>query len=236
MELFKHFLQYYKPYKTVFFLDLLCASIISIVDLAFPLILNFCTDNLFMQSHSKILSTLGILAIALLALYLLRSVCRYYVSAQGHIMGANMEKDMRKDLFDQYQRLSFSYYDRHNTGVMMSRVVSDLFDISEFAHHGPENLFISLVKIFGSFIILYIIYWPLALLLSIVTFIMLVFSYRQNKSMQKVFMDNRRKIGDVNARLQDSLSGIRVVQSFTNEGLEKEKFAQSDLIPVKWTH
>lgn len=228
MELFKHFLQYYKPYKTVFFLDLLCASIISIVDLAFPLILNFCTDNLFMQSHSKILSTLGILAIALLALYLLRSVCRYYVSAQGHIMGANMEKDMRKDLFDQYQRLSFSYYDRHNTGVMMSRVVSDLFDISEFAHHGPENLFISLVKIFGSFIILYIIYWPLALLLSIVTFIMLVFSYRQNKSMQKVFMDNRRKIGDVNARLQDSLSGIRVVQSFTNEDLEKEKFAQSN--------
>lgn len=104
---------------------------------------------------------------------------------------------------------------------MMSRVVSDLFDISEFAHHGPENLFISLVKIFGSFIILYIIYWPLALLLSIVTFIMLVFSYRQNKSMQKVFMDNRRKIGDVNARLQDSLSGIRVVQSFTNEDLEK---------------
>ena len=203
MKLFKHFLQYYKPYKTVFFLDLLCASIISIVDLAFPLILNFCTDNLFMQSHSKILSTLGILAIALLALYLLRSVCRYYVSAQGHIMGANMEKDMRKDLFDQYQRLSFSYYDRHNTGVMMSRVVSDLFDISEFAHHGPENLFISLVKIFGSFIILYIIYWPLALLLSIVTFIMLVFSYRQNKSMQKVFMDNRRKIGDVNARLQN---------------------------------
>ena len=233
MELFKHFLQYYKPYKTVFFLDLLCASIISIVDLAFPLILNFCTDNLFMQSHSKILSTLGILAIALLALYLLRSVCRYYVSAQGHIMGANMEKDMRKDLFDQYQRLSFSYYDRHNTGVMMSRVVSDLFDISEFAHHGPENLFISLVKIFGSFIILYIIYWPLALLLSIVTFIMLVFSYRQNKSMQKVFMDNRRKIGDVNARLQDSLSGIRVVQSFTNEDLEKEKFAQSDMIPLK---
>lgn len=233
MELFKHFLQYYKPYKTVFFLDLLCASIISIVDLAFPLILNFCTDNLFMQSHSKILSTLGILAIALLALYLLRSVCRYYVSAQGHIMGANMEKDMRKDLFDQYQRLSFSYYDRHNTGVMMSRVVSDLFDISEFAHHGPENLFISLVKIFGSFMILYIIYWPLALLLSIVTFIMLVFSYRQNKSMQKVFMDNRRKIGDVNARLQDSLSGIRVVQSFTNEGLEKEKFAQSDMIPLK---
>lgn len=111
---------------------------------------------------------------------------------------------------------------------MMSRVVSDLFDISEFAHHGPENLFISLVKIFGSFIILYIIYWPLALLLSIVTFIMLVFSYRQNKSMQKVFMDNRRKIGDVNARLQDSLSGIRVVQSFTNEDLEKEKFAQSN--------
>ena len=108
MKLFKHFLQYYKPYKTVFFLDLLCASIISIVDLAFPFDLEFFVQTICLcRVISKILSTLGILAIALLALYLLRSVCRYYVSAQGHIMGANMEKDMRKDLFDQYQRLSF---------------------------------------------------------------------------------------------------------------------------------
>ena len=220
MKLFKHFLQYYKPYKTVFFLDLLCASIISIVDLAFPLILNFCTDNLFMQSHSKILSTLGILAIALLALYLLRSVCRYYVSAQGHIM----EKDMRKDLFDQYQRLSFPYYDRHNTGVMMSRVVSDLFDISEFAHHGPENLFISLVKIVGSFIFLFIIQWKLAIILLAIVLLMIFFSAKQNRKMQATFLDNRRKIGDVNASLQDSLAGIRIVQSFANEDIEREKF------------
>ena len=112
-------------------------------------------------------------------------------------MGAQMERDMRKELFDQYQRLSFSYYDKHNTGIMMSRVVSDLFDICEFAHHGPENLFISLIKIVGSFVILSLIYWPLALLLFIVTLIMLIFSYTQNKSMRATFMDNRRKIGDV---------------------------------------
>lgn len=228
MKTFKHFIGYYKPYKFVFFFDLFCALTISLIDLAFPLILNYCTDTMFIQKSVEILQGLIWLLAGLLVLYVIRALCRYYVSAQGHIMGAHMERDMRKELFDQYQRLSFSYYDKHNTGIMMSRVVSDLFDICEFAHHGPENLFISLIKIIGSFVILSLIYWPLALLLFIVTLIMLIFSYTQNKSMRATFMDNRRKIGDVNAALQDSLAGIRVVQSFTNEDIEREKFAHSN--------
>lgn len=228
MKTFKHFIGYYKPYKFVFFFDLFCALTISLIDLAFPLILNYCTDTMFIQKSVEILQGLVWLTAGLLVLYIIRALCRYYVSAQGHIMGAQMERDMRKELFDQYQRLSFSYYDKHNTGIMMSRVVSDLFDICEFAHHGPENLFISLIKIVGSFVILSLIYWPLALLLFIVTLIMLIFSYTQNKSMRATFMDNRRKIGDVNAALQDSLSGIRVVQSFTNEDIEREKFSHSN--------
>lgn len=139
-----------------------------------------------------------------------------------------MERDMRNDLFDQYQKLSFRYYDENNTGVMMSRITTDLFDISEFAHHGPENLFISFLKISGSFIILMSIYWPLALILLVITIAMGIFSYFNNKKMRATFDDNRRKIGEVNASVQDSLSGIRVVQSFTNEQVEKEKFDYSN--------
>ena len=161
-------------------------------------------------------------------MYLVRAACKYYVSAQGHIMGARMERDMRKELFDQYERLSFSYYDKNNTGEMMSRLVSDLFDICEFAHHGPENVFISLLKIIGSFVLLCWIHVPLTLLLVVVTVAMLLFSLRQNKRMQATFMENRRKIAGVNASLQDTLGGIRVVKSFANEKIEREKFAESN--------
>ena len=183
-----------------------------------------------MKSSNEILKGVLFLGIGLLIMYVIRALCRYYVSCQGHVMGANMESDMRQDLFNQYQRLSFSYYDKHNTGVMMSRVVSDLFDICEFAHHGPENLFISLFKIVGSFIILATIYWPLALILLAVTIVMMVFSYSQNKKMRRTFMENRKKIGSVNASLQDSLGGIRVVQSFANEDIEIDKFNHSHYI------
>ena len=229
MSTFKRFLQYYKPYKGIFFMDLFCALIMCIVDLAFPLILSYCTGSFFLKSSNEILKGIIVLGIGLLVMYVIRALCRYYVSCQGHVMGANMESDMRQDLFNQYQRLSFSYYDKHNTGVMMSRVVSDLFDICEFAHHGPENLFISLFKIVGSFIILATIYWPLALILLAVTVVMMVFSYSQNKKMRRTFMENRKKIGSVNASLQDSLGGIRVVQSFANEDIEIDKFNHSNM-------
>lgn len=228
MKIMRKFMQYYKPYKTVFFLDMICAMIISLIDLAFPQILNYLNDTLYIADHQTIIQNLFWLAIFLLIMYAIRALCKYYVSAQGHIMGAQMERDMRKDLFDKFEQLSFSYYDRNNTGEMMSKLVSDLFDICEFAHHGPENVFISLLKIIGSFILLMYIHVPLTILLMIVTLCMLLFSLKQNKSMQQTFMDNRQKIAGVNASLQDTLAGIRVVKSFANEDIERHKFARSN--------
>lgn len=228
MHTMKKFIRYYAPYKAVFFLDLICAAVISLVDLAFPQILRTLTKTLFTESADHILHALLPIGAGLLAIYILQALCKYYVSYQGHMMGANMERDMRQQLFDHYEKLSFSYYDQNNSGQMMSKLVSDLFDISEFAHHGPENLFISLIKIVGSFVFLFLINWRLAIPLLVLVVFMLVFSYGQNKRMQATFMDNRRKIGDVNSSLQDTLAGIRVVQSFANEEIEREKFKKSN--------
>ena len=228
MNTLKKFIHYYGPYKTVFFIDLLCAAIISLVDLAYPQILRSATKTLFTQDKAIILQALPWIAIGLFMMYVIQSFCKYYVSCQGHIMGAKMERDMRQELFEHYEELSFSYYSQNNSGQMMSKLVSDLFDISEFAHHGPENLFISLVKIVGSFIFLFLINKKLALPLIVLVILMFLFSFRQNQKMQRTFMENRKKIGDVNASLQDTLSGIRVVQSFTNEEIEKKKFQKSN--------
>lgn len=228
MNTIKKFIHYYGPYKAVFFIDLICAAVISLVDLAYPQILRTMTRTLFTQNQSKILHALPLIAGCIFIMYVVQCLCKYYVTYQGHMMGAYMERDMRQELFDHYQELSFSYYSRNNSGQMMSKLVSDLFDISEFAHHGPENLFISLVKIIGAFIFLLFINKKLALPLIILVIIMFVFSFKQNARMQETFMENRRKIGDVNASLQDTLSGIRVVQSFANEEIEHEKFKKSN--------
>ena len=228
MQTLKKFIKYYKPYKAVFFIDLLCATIISAIDLAFPQLLRTLTKTLFAGAPGKIISALIPITIGLLVAYIIQTACRYYVTYAGHMMGARMERDMRKELFDQYEKLSFSYYDQNNSGQMMSKLVSDLFDISELAHHGPENLFISLIKIIGSFIFLFMINRMLAVPMLILVVFMLVFSYGQNKKMQETFMDNRRKIGDINSSLQDTLAGIRVVQSFANERIEQEKFNRSN--------
>lgn len=228
MQTLKKFIKYYKPYKAVFFIDLLCATIISAIDLAFPQLLRTLTKTLFAGAPGKIISALIPITIGLFVAYIIQTACRYYVTYAGHMMGARMERDMRKELFDQYEKLSFSYYDQNNSGQMMSKLVSDLFDISELAHHGPENLFISLIKIIGSFIFLFMINRMLAVPMLILVVLMLVFSYGQNKKMQETFMDNRRKIGDINSSLQDTLAGIRVVQSFANERIEQEKFNRSN--------
>ena len=228
MHTLKKFVKYYAPYRTVFFLDLICAAIISLVDLAFPQILRSLTKTLFTEDPSQILGALLPIGLALLVMYIIQTFCKYYVSYQGHMMGAHMERDMRQQLFDHYEKLSFSYYDQNNSGQMMSKLVSDLFDISEFAHHGPENLFISLIKIVGSFVFLFLINWKLAIPLLVLVTFMLFFSYGQNKKMQATFMDNRRKIGNLNSSLQDTLAGIRVVQSFANEDIEREKFKKSN--------
>ena len=228
MHTIRKFIDYYAPYKAVFFIDLICAAFISIVDLAYPQILRTMTNTLFTRDSGTILGTLPWIALGLLAMYIIQSLCKYYVSYQGHMMGANMERDMRHQLFDHYEKLSFSYYSQNNSGQMMSKLVSDLFDIAEFAHHGPENLFISVVKIVGSFIFLFLINWRLALPLVVLVLCMFIFSFRQNQRMQETFMENRRKIGDVNSSLQDTLAGIRVVQSFANEEIEREKFRKSN--------
>ena len=226
MHTLKKFIGYYRPYWAVFWFDLFCATIISLVDLAYPQILRTLTQTLFTKSSTVILNALLPIAIGLLVMYLVQSLCKYYVSYQGHMMGARMERDMRQQLFDHYERLSFSYYDQNNSGQMMSKLVSDLFDISEFAHHGPENLFISLVKIIGSFAFLFFINWQLAIPLAILVICMFAFSMHQNRRMQATFLDNRRKIGDINASLQDTLAGMRVVQSFANEAIEHDKFKE----------
>ncbi len=228
MSIFKKFIQYYKPYRGIFYLDMLCALVVSAVDVAFPQILNWLVKGYYAQGARIILRALPWIALALLTMEIIRLICQYYITSWGHIMGARMESDMRQDLFDHFQRLSFSYYDKNNTGDLMSRLVSDLFDISELAHHGPENILLSLLKITGSFILMMMINVPMTLILMVVTVIMVIFSIDQNKKMRAVFFDNRKKISQVNSRVQDSLSGIRVVKSFGNEDLEREKFSESN--------
>lgn len=228
MHTLKKFIPYYSPYKAVFVLDLICAAMISLIDLAYPQILRTMTKTVFAGKSSAILQVLLPIGVAMLIMYIVQALCKYYVSYQGHMMGANMERDMRQQLFDHYEKLSFSYYDQNNSGQMMSKLVSDLFDISEMAHHGPENLFISLIKIIGSFVFLFVINRWLAIPLLVLVFFMILFSYSQNRRMQATFMDNRQKIGDINSSLQDTLAGIRVVQSFANEDIERDKFRHSN--------
>lgn len=229
MSIWLKFIQYYRPYRWLFLADLACAAIVSLVDITFPQILYYFTHDVFARSAAEIRQMLGIAAASMLAMYGLRYACQYFITTWGHIMGARMESDMRQDLFNHYQRLSFSYYDRNNTGEMMSKLVSDLFDISELAHHGPENVFICTLKIIGSFALLLFLNVKMTLILFVVTLLMVVFSIYKNRKMKAVFMDNRRKIAGVNSRVQDSLAGIRVVQSFANEDLEREKFSGSNL-------
>lgn len=228
MSILKKFIKYYKPYKFLFYADMVCAVIVSVIDLAFPQILNYLAKNLFIQDQATILHAVGFVGIALLSMYVFKYFCQYFIISWGHIMGAKMETDMRKDLFNHFQRLSFSYYDKNNTGEMMSKLVVDLFDISELAHHGPENIFISALKIIGSFSILMLINVKMTLILLGVTMIMVVFTIYKNIKMAPGFADSRVKIAAVNSSVQDSLSGIRVVKSFANEPLEREKFHKSN--------
>ena len=219
------FISYYKPYKLLFFADMFCALLLSAIDLVFPLLVRFLLDEVYVLNDSGvILRYVLIIGSVLLFMYVVRFFCQYFITSWGHIMGARMEADMREDIFGHLQKLSFSYYDDKNTGKIMSRIINDLFDISELAHHGPEDLFISLVKLLGSFIILMSINVKITLILLLVTGVMLLFSAYYNKRMRAVFRKNREKIANVNAQVQDSLSGIRVVKSFANEKIEKSKF------------
>ncbi|AYD40855.1 ABC transporter ATP-binding protein [Clostridium fermenticellae] len=224
----KKFLKYYKPYKFLFFTDMFCALMVSIIDLSFPLILSYLSKYFFTKSRDVIIHGIFYIGIALVILYIIKYFCQYFIASWGHIMGARMENKMRSDLFEHLQKLSFSYYDENNTGQMMSKIISDLFDISELAHHGPENVFISAIKIIGSFIILLFINVKMTFILLVITMIMVVFSIFKNKKMGAIFLDNRRKMANINSAVQDSLVGIRTVKSFANERLEEKKFDKSN--------
>lgn len=222
--MFKRFISYYGPEKGLFIADTLCALVLAGIDLAFPVILRSLTNGLFTEGAAAILDSLSFIALGLIALYLVRTACRYFVSAQGHVMGARMESRMREDLFDQYERFSFAYFDAHSSGDMMSRVVNDLFDICEGAHHLPEWIIICGIEIIGAFVILFTISPVLAGAMAIITVVFVGIMVRQNFTMRAVFADNRKKISGVNSQLQDSLAGIRVVKSFANEATERAKF------------
>ncbi|HIW77105.1 MULTISPECIES: ABC transporter ATP-binding protein [Gordonibacter] len=227
-QVLARFASYYKPYTFLFVFDLVCATVLAAVDLAFPQFLNFFTKDFFLSSPEVIVSSLGWITLLFVALYALRTGCQYFITSWGHIMGARMEADMRRDLFGQYQRLSFSYYDRNNTGEMMSKLLTDLFDISELAHHGPENLFICILKIVGSFALLFLINVPLTAIMLGATVLLAAYAFWRNYKKRVIFTENRKKMADINARLQDSLGGIRVVKSFGNEGVEIKKFARTN--------
>lgn len=224
----KKFVKYYRPYKFLFFTDMFCALIVSLVDLSFPIILSYLSKNFFIKDKAAVLNGIIYIGIGLAVMYLIKYFCQYFIASWGHVMGARMETDMRQDLFYHLQMLPFSYYDENNTGEMMSKLISDLFDISELAHHGPENVFISLLKILGSFAVLLTINIKMTLILFGVTLIMAIFAINKNVKMQKIFFDNRKKIASVNSSVQDSLEGIRVVKSFANEKVEQKKFDKSN--------
>lgn len=222
------FARYYRPYRALLVFDLLCATVLACVDLAFPQFLNFFTKDFFLRPADQIIGALGWILALFIALYAVRTGCQYFITCWGHIMGARMEADMRRDLFAQYQRLSFDYYDRHNTGAMMSKIVTDLFDISELAHHGPENLFICILKIAGSFALLFMINVPLTLIMLAVTAIMAAYALWRNYRKRVIFKENRARMAGINAAVQDSLGGIRVVKSFAGERGEERKFARAN--------
>lgn len=224
MDKIKAFISYYKPYKGIFFLDMLCATILSGIDVFFPVLIRYLLDEVYGKRPDNMLELILLSAAGLLILYVIRYFCQFYITSWGHIMGARMEADMRRDLFSHLQKMSFSFYDDSNTGKLMSRITNDLFEISELAHHGPEDVFISLLKIAGSVVIMMTIDIKVTLILLGLTAFIAAFTAFYNLKMRAVFAKNREKIAQVNARIQDSLAGIRVVKSFSNEAMELSKF------------
>ena len=225
LDKLSRFIVYYKPYKLLFFADMLCALAISGVDLVFPMLVRELLNKGINNVEGLAFDLIIKVALIMIAMRILEYFCRHFITAWGHIMGARMEFDMRRDIFSHLQKLSFNFFDNTKTGQIMSRIVNDLFDISELAHHGPEEVFISVIKIVGAFIILMTV--DVKLTLIIFTFIpfMMAFAFYYNNKMRFVFKLNRQKIADVNAQLEDSIAGIRVVKSFSNEELEEDKFS-----------
>lgn len=220
----KRMISYYKPYKAVFLKDMFFAMLSALIALTIPLVVRYVTSTVIYMEADKAWNMILIIAVSMTILVLIQAYCNYYIANYGHVMGARMEYDMRRDIFAHYQKLSFSFYDNQKVGQLMSRITSDLFDITELLHHGPENIVISVIKIAGAFIILFNISGYLTLAAFILVPLMLIYAYFFNKRMKAAFRQNRIKIADINAQIEDNLSGIRVVKSFANERAEREKF------------
>lgn len=220
----KKFLSYYKPYKKMFAADMFFACMGAGVTLVIPLIIRYITNDVIYRELSESLHMILTLTIVMAALIILECYCNYFIAYYGHIMGAKMEYNMRNEIFAHYQKLSFSFYDNQKVGQLMSRVTNDLFDISELFHHGPEDLVISMIKLIGSFSILLSVNWRLALTAFAIVPVMLAYAFYFNVKMKRAFVKNRARIADINAQIEDNLSGIRVVKSFANEDMEMDKF------------
>lgn len=220
----KRFFGYYKPYKKVFIADMFFAFLGAAITLVIPLIVRYITTTVLLRDTSYALRTIIQLGGVMAALVMLECYCNYFIAYYGHVMGTKMEANMRSEIFEHYQKLSFSFYDEQKVGQLMSRVTTDLFDISELFHHGPEDILISLIKLVGSFTILLSVNWRLALTAFMFIPVMIGFAGHYNIQMKKAFKQNRARIADINAQIEDNLSGIRVVKSFANEEVEKGKF------------
>ena len=223
-ENLKKMFSYYKPYKGIFFADMFFATLSAAVALTIPLVVRYVTSALIYKTTAEIVHEIVFIAVGLLLLLAVDCYSRFFIGNYGHVMGAKMEYDMRAELFAHLQKLSFSFYDDAKVGQLMSRVTSDLFDITELLHHGPENIILSLLKILGALIILLNINGWLALAAFIVLPFMFWFAFVLNKRMRAAFKSNRVKIAVINEQIEDNLSGIRVVKSFANEDIENEKF------------
>ncbi|MBU3875471.1 ABC transporter ATP-binding protein/permease [Faecalicatena sp. AGMB00832] len=223
-EKLKKLFAYYKPYKGLFYSDMFFAILGAAVTLVLPLLVRYITNEVVYFDAAEAKQAIIVLGAVMIGLVLLEVFCNFYIAYFGHIMGAKMEADMRSDIFGHYQKLTFAFYDNQKVGHLLSRITSDLFDISELLHHGPEDLVISIIKIAGSFIILLTVNVKLALIAFAFIPVMAVFAFYYNGKMKRAFKRTREKIADINGQIEDSLSGIRVVKSFANEKVEMKKF------------
>ncbi|MDU6263916.1 MAG: ABC transporter ATP-binding protein [Anaerocolumna aminovalerica] len=221
----KKFLSYYKPYLGLFLSDMFCALVAASITLLYPLIVRYITNDLLRNYEiSQAMNTIIKLGLLMLGLAILEMLCNFFIAYKGHMMGANIEFDMRNDIFEHYQKLSFNFYDNQKTGQLMARITHDLFDITELCHHGPEDIVISIIKFVGAFIILININLPLTLIVFTFLPIMFAFAFFMKNKMNRAFRKNRERIAEINAQIEDNLSGIRVVKSFANENQELDKF------------
>lgn len=224
-SMMRRFIKYYKPHKKLFFLDLFCAFCIALLDLIFPIVTNKTIKDILPNGNIRLFA---VVIISMVVLFLIRALFEFVVNYWGHMLGVRMEYDMRNDLFTHLQKQGFDFYDKNRTGKIMSRVVNDLIEISELAHHGPEDLFLSVLMLVGSFVILLTVQWKLAIIVYLFVPIMIFFAIKQRMRMRESFREVKKKIASVNATLESSISGIRVAKAFTNEDYEKEKFAEGN--------